>query len=160
MSAQLLASYCDPLDLLRRFVATPLKACISLESARVVLETNDLSFFPSSISTTPPAAADPTLSSCRWKVVRDVDTHQELAEASTVIAGDLLVYSMGPACIIAADRYRKEILAFIGGGVDSCAFRESILPVLLRLTEFVTLPSAAPPNWQQELVYCGDKCNA
>jgi hypothetical protein len=159
MSPSSVAAYCDPLDLLRRFAATPQKARITFESACVMLETNDLSLFPSSISHSL-TALDPTLPSCCWKVVRDVDARQKFTEPSIVITGDLMVYSMGPACIIAADRDRKEIVAFIGAEIDSSCFRESILPTLLRLTEFATLPNSASPNWQQESLSSGNECHA
>jgi len=130
-------SYTDPLDLLHRFVPTPLRAEIHLELANVVLETNDLSFLlllPHStageISSTP----------CLWKIVRDVDVRGTTAEASILMAGNLIFYSMGPACLMGADRERREILAFIGRDVDAHSFQQSILPALCRLTEFVTRP--------------------
>jgi hypothetical protein len=136
-------SYTDPLDLLRRFAPTPLKAGIHLGFANVVLETNDLSFLPlllhsndTKISSTP----------CLWKIVRDVDVRGTTVEASILMAGNLIVYCMGPACLIGADRERREILAFIGRDVDAHCFQESVLPALCRLTEFVTRPQdpAAP----------------
>jgi len=131
------ASHTDPLDLLRRFAPTPLRAEIRLGIANVVLETNDLSFLPlmlhsndTKISSTP----------CLWKIVRDVDVRGTTVEASILMAGNLIVYCMGPACLIGADRERREILAFIGRDVDADCFQESVLPALCRLTEFVTRP--------------------
>jgi hypothetical protein len=130
-------SYTDPLDLLRRFAPTPLKAQVHLELATVVLETNDLSFLPllphshaGEISSTP----------CLWKLVRDVDVRGTTVEPSILMAGNLIVYCMGPACLIGADRERREILAFIGRDVDAYSFQQFILPALCRLTEFVTRP--------------------
>ncbi len=128
-------SYSDPLDLLRRFSPVPLKALVYLEFANVLLETNDLSFLPSlSLLSVPVASSQ----SCLWKIIRDVDVRGMFTEASIVMAGSLIVYSMGPPCLIGADRERGEILAFIGRDVDSRSFQESILPALMRLTEFVT----------------------
>jgi hypothetical protein len=43
----------------------------------------------------------------------------KVAEPTIVMAGNLITYSMGPACLIAADRERKEILAFIGTAADA-----------------------------------------
>ena len=135
------ASYSDPLDLLRRFAPTPLKTQVPLVVATILLETNDLSFL-SLLSQL--AVREPSSQSCRWKIVRDVDVRGMTTEASIVMAGSLIVYSMGPACLIGADRERGEILAFLGRDVDARVFQESILPSLLRLTEFVT-PRQEPP---------------
>ncbi len=114
-----------------------------MEFANVLLETNDLSFLPLLLHSN-----DPEISStpCLWKIVRDVDVRGTTVEASIVMAGNLIVYSMGPACLIGADRERREILAFIGRDVDAHCFQESVLPALCRLTEFVTRPQdpAAP----------------
>jgi hypothetical protein len=152
-----LASYRDPLDLLRRFAPTPLKAQVYLEIANVLLETNDLSFL-SSLSQM--AAREPALQSCRWKMVRDMDVPGATSEASIVMAGSLIVYCMGPACLIGADRERGEILAFIGRDVDARHFQESILPSLMRLTEFVTRKQDAPILAQNSITRVGGACNA
>ena len=156
MSTLVPVSYKDPLDLLRRFAPTPLKAEVNLEIANVVLETNDLSFLPSlsRLST-----AEISTKSCIWKIVRDVDVRGTTIEASIVMAGNLIVYSMGPACLIGADRERSEILAFIGRDVDTHSFQEAILPALCRLTEFVTRQREAPIMIRPE-VAMGDSCNA
>jgi hypothetical protein len=130
-------SYTDPLDLLRRFVPTPLKVEIHLELANVVLETNDLSFLPLLPHST---AGEISSTPCLWKIVRDVDVRGTTAEASILMAGNVIFYCMGPACLIGADRERREILAFIGRDVDAHSFQQSILPALCRLTEFVTRP--------------------
>ncbi|MGA2431604.1 MAG: hypothetical protein ABSH13_24120 [Candidatus Acidiferrum sp.] len=151
------ASYRDPLDLLRRFAPTPLKAQVYLEIANVLLETNDLSFL-SSLSQL--AAREPASQSCRWKIVRDVDVRGTTSEASIVMAGSLIVYCMGPACLIGADRERGEILAFIGRDVDVRRFEESILPSLIRLTEFVTRKQDAPILAQNTTLRVGGACNA
>jgi hypothetical protein len=148
--------YKDPLDLLRRFAPTPLKVEVNLEIANVVLETNDLSFLPSLSGL---SSTEISTKSCIWKIVRDVDVRGTTMEASIVMAGNLIVYSMGPACLIGADRERSEILAFIGRDVDTHSFQEVILPALCRLTEFVTrqqnVPIMIPSN-----VAIGGPCNA
>jgi hypothetical protein len=156
-----ITSYRDPLDLLRRFASTPLKTSVHLEFAIVLLETNDLSFFPpasflkSSIDSASPAVSQP----CRWKIVRDLDARQQLTEASIIMAGSLIMYSMGPACMIGADRERKEILALIGLEVDARCFQEAILPALCRLTEFV-MRHETPQHVGVAQIAIGDPCNA
>jgi len=156
-----IVSYRNPLDLLRRFVPTPVSTHVHLEFANVLLETNDLSFFPS-LSLLNPSTSSASLSSsqpCLWKIIRDVDVRLKIAEASIVMAGSLIVYSMGPACMIGADRERKEILAFVGLEVDARIFQESILPALCRLTEFVMWQETPQPVRAAE-VAIGDPCNA
>jgi hypothetical protein len=157
MSTLVPVSYKDPLDLLRRFAPTPLKAQVNLEIANVVLETNDLSFFLPSLSRL--STAEISTKSCVWKIVRDVDVRGTTIEVSIVMAGNLIVYSMGPACLIGADRERSEILAFIGRDVDTHSFQEAILPALCRLTEFVTRQQEAPIMIRPEAAM-GGPCNA
>jgi hypothetical protein len=157
MSTLVPVSYKDPLDLLRRFAPTPLKAQVNLEIANVVLETNDLSFFLPSLSRL--STAEISTKSCVWKIVRDVDVRGTTIEVSIVMAGNLIVYSMGPACLIGADRERSEILAFIGRDVDTHSFQKEILPALCRLTEFVTRQQEAPIMIRPEAAM-GGPCNA
>jgi hypothetical protein len=161
-----ITSYRDPLDLLRRFAPTPLKTHMKLDFATVLLETNDLSFFPSpwqphvqSPRNPLPSANSAQSTHCLWKIVRDVDVDHKITETSIVMAGSLIVYSMGPACVIGADRERKEILAFIGLEVDARTFRESILPALCRLTEFV-MRQETPQALRAAEVAVGGRYNA
>jgi hypothetical protein len=150
-------SYSDPLDLLRRFAPTPLKAVVYLEFANILLETNDLSFLPSLSLLGVPAASS---QSCLWKIIRDVDVRGATTEVSIVMAGSLIVYSMGPPCLIGADRQRGEILAFIGRDVDARLFQESILPALVRLTEFVTRKQETPIVARSTERPIAGRCNA
>jgi hypothetical protein len=161
-----ITSYRDPLDLLRRFAPTPLKTQVQLNFATVLLETNDLSFFPSPLQPHEQSSRNPLPSAnsthaphCLWKIVRDVDVHDKITETSIVMAGSLIVYSMGPACVVGADRQRKEILAFIGHEVDAGTFQESILPALCRLTEFV-VRQETPQALRAAEVAVGGQCNA
>jgi hypothetical protein len=159
MSVYEIRSYRDPVDLLQRFAPTPFKVSVPIGFASVLLETNDLSFVA---SMPPPGAAafDATPASCLWKLVRDVDAPQRLTEATIVMAGNLVVYSMGPACIIAADRERREVLAFIGTEADARIFREAIFPALCRLTEFVTRPASHEAVSSAQAFIVKDVCNA
>lgn len=156
MPATEIAPYRDPLDLLRRFAPTPLRVTVPLDFASVTLETNDLSFFPTADASA--AHVDAQLPRCLWKIVRDADIHHKPAEASIVMAGSLIVYSLGPACVIAADRERQELLAFIGVAIDARMFQDAIFPALVRLTEFVALGSASAHSAAP--VSVGDTCNA
>ena len=76
------------------------------------------------------------------------------------MAGSLIVYTMGPACIIGADRDRKQIVAFISAGVDAPFFETSILPSLCRLTDFVTRPQENADTVRPPEVVAGERCNA
>jgi hypothetical protein len=154
-----LVSYRDPLDLLRRFAPTPLKVHLRLEAATVLLETNDLSFL-SSLSPIDASPASSSSQSCLWKIVRDVDVRGKTTETSIIMAASLIVFSMGPACLIGVDRERREILAFIGLDVDARTFQESILPALCRLTEFVARGRETPEMLRDSEVAIGDHCNA
>jgi hypothetical protein len=158
-----IAPYRDSLDLLHRFVPTPLTVAVQLDCAKVVLQTNDLSFVPSMAKPENPAAShseNQQPPSCLWKVVRDASACQELTEPSIVIADELLVYSMGPACIVAADRARREVLAFIGASVDARAYQLTVLPTLYRVTEFV-VRSASSSAVNAALPFAfGDQYNA
>jgi hypothetical protein len=166
MRSHEITSYRDPLDLLHRFTPTPLKVNVPLEFANVTLETNDLSFFPE----TEPRAADassPTddagdraLPICLWKILRDLDARQPLAEPTIVMSGNLITYTMGPACLVAADRERKEVLAFIGTAADARTFRDTIFPALCRLTEFVVRSTEPNSANAVETLPVGDACNA
>jgi hypothetical protein len=150
-------SYANPLDLLRRFVPTPLKAEVRLGTANVVLETNDLSFLPSLSRLD---AGESGAASCSWKIVRDVDARGMTGETTILMAGNVIVYSMGPACLIGADRERREILAFVGRDVDAHSFQQSIVPALCRLTEFVARRHQAPATVRSTHVPMGGPCNA
>jgi hypothetical protein len=166
MRSHEITSYRDPLDLLHRFAPTPLKVNVPLEFARVTLETNDLSFFPEAGSQASDASShtanpgDPLPPACLWKILRDLDTRQPLAEPAIVMSGNLITYTMGPACLIAADRERKEVLAFIGIAADARIFRETIFPALCRLTEFVIRSSEPTVAHALEALPVGDACNA
>jgi len=158
-----IAPYRDSLDLLHRFVPTPLTGLLQLDSANVTLETNDLRFFPAAAALKVSPASrinDQPLPSCLWKIVRDGDMQHGLAEATTILSDELVVYSMGPACIVAADRARREVLAFMGASVDARAYRFTILPTLCRLTEFVTRSDSSSAAYADLPFSAGDQCNA
>lgn len=163
MSTYDIAPYRDSLDLLHRFVPTPFSTSLQFDSASVTLETNDLRFLPSTAALEFSAASnidDQLTPSCLWRIVRDADVAQELAEVTALLSDDLVVYSMGPACIVAADRARREVLAFIGASVDARAYQLTILPTLYRLTEFVTRSGSSSAAYADLPFSAGDQCNA
>jgi hypothetical protein len=127
--------------LLRRFTPAPLKVQIHLEFVNVSLETNDLTFV---LLLSRLAVREPSSKTCLWKMIRDVDVRGATTEPSIIMAGNLILYSRGPACVIGADRERSEILAFIGCDVDAPFFEEAILPSLIRLTELVARRPETP----------------
>jgi hypothetical protein len=67
---------------------------------------------------------------------------------------------MGRACLIGADRERKEVLAFIGRDVDTTVFQQWILPALCRLTEFVTRQPGIPTVVETAEPTVGGQCHA
>jgi hypothetical protein len=156
-----IAAYRDPLDLVHRFVPTPLTGFLQLDSANVTLKTNDLRFFPAALKVAITSRiGDLPLPSCLWKIVRDADVQQDLAETTTIVSDDLVVYSMGPACTVAGDRERREILAFIGASVNARAYEVTILPTLYRLTEFVIHSDSSSTAYAGLPFLKGDQCNA
>ena len=50
MPERKMPAYIDPLDLLRRFVPTPLKAVYQFGAVRVIVQTNDFSLLPTASS--------------------------------------------------------------------------------------------------------------
>jgi hypothetical protein len=151
--------YNHPLDVLRRFMPSPLKALVEFEKDLILVETNDLSFLlplgrSDSQSST---AASPAF---HWKLLRDADASGKLAEAAVLMAGTLLVVNMGPACLAGVDMERKELLAFIGGEVDPQEYQKFVFPVLRGLTQFAMgKESTIGIPFPNELL-CGNTRNA
>ena len=163
MSTHDIAPYRDSLDLLHRFVPTPFSVSVRFNSASVSLETNDLRFLPSATALEFSANSsfdDQPTRTCLWRIIRDADVLQKLADGTGLLSDDLVVYSMGPACIIAADRPRREVLAFIGTSVDASAYQSTILPTLYRLTEFVTRSESWSAAYADLPLSAGEQCNA
>jgi len=132
-------NYADPLDLLRRFVPTPLRTRFRAGRIAVMVDTNDFSLLP----TLPleSAAEDFGPDTLHWKLVRDSDVPGELQEPLTLLTGELTIVSMGPPCLLALDHQRRELHCFIGANVGAKAFQEFLVPFLCRLSE-----EAADPN--------------
>jgi hypothetical protein len=127
--------YSHPLDVLRRFMPSPLKTLIKFEKEIILVETNDsslllpLGYFDSQTT----LAISPAF---HWKLLRDADVRGKPAGATILMAGSLLVANMGPACLAGVDLGRKELLAFIGGEVGPRDYQIYVFPVLSGLTQF------------------------
>jgi hypothetical protein len=125
-------TYADPLDLLRRFVPTPLKAMYRIGATRVMVQTNDFALLPTALLG---AGCDRTaVWDLEWKLVRDVDSKGPLTAPRFLTSEALTVVEMGNACMVGMDRERRELLAFIGRDVDARTYQEFLVPLLCRMT--------------------------
>jgi hypothetical protein len=126
------SNYTDPLDLLRRFVSTPLRTRFRLGGIAVRVDTNDFSLLP----TLPLESADgrSDARSFHWKLVRDSDVSGVLQEPMVLLTGELTIVAMGQACLLALDHQRRELVCFIGADVDAKAFQDFLVPFLCRLS--------------------------
>jgi hypothetical protein len=125
----------DPLDLLRRFVPTPLKAVYRIGSVNVVVRTNDITLLPAF-----PLGADLNIDGeqiLEWKLIRDTDSPGLLEEPVFLNSGALTIVEMGTACLLALDHERRELLGFIGADVDARTHQEFLVPFLCRMTNEV-----------------------
>jgi hypothetical protein len=121
----------DPLDLLRRFVATPLRAMYRISGTRVMLQTNDFALLPTALLG---ASCDRAAGwDFEWKLVRDRDSRGPLATPRFLTSEALTVVEMGNACMVGMDRERRELLAFIGRDVDARTYQEFLVPFLCRM---------------------------
>ena len=121
----------DPLDLLRRFVPTPLKAVYRIGSVQIVVRTNDITLLPAF-----PLGADLDVDGeqiIKWKLIRDVDSSGFLEEPVFLNSGVLTIVGMGTACLLALDQERRELLGFIGADIDARTHQEFLVPFLCRM---------------------------
>ena len=138
------AAYADPLDILRRFAPAPLKAMYRIGSSRAVVQTNDFHLLPAL-----PLDVNfrvPGEQSQEWKLIRDPDTPGPLEAARFLICGPLTVVEMGPACLLALDHERREVVGFIGADVDARTYQEFLVPLLCRLTQEPVPASPLPAS--------------
>ena len=122
----------DPLDLLRRFIPTPLKATYRIGPVQVTVQTNDFSLLP-----TLPSQPDPGIGNdcnLEWKLVRDTDSSGLLETPTFLTAGALTVVEMGPGCLLGLDHERRELLGFIGVDIDARTHHDFLVPLLCRMT--------------------------
>jgi hypothetical protein len=122
----------DPLDPLRRFIATPLRTRFRVGATRVLAQTNDFRLLPElPLDTDADELGNARL---EWKLVRDHDAPGLLEETLLFTSGTLTIASMGPACLVGVDHQRGELLSFIGYEVDARTFQEVLVPFFCRLT--------------------------
>jgi len=125
--------YSDPLDLLRRFIQTPLKATYRLHGARVGVETNDCALLPEL-----PLDADLTgPCTLEWKLIRDADSPGLLEPPMFLTSATLTVVAMGTACLLGLDHEARKLFAFIGTDIDPATFQKYLVPFLCRMTKDV-----------------------
>jgi hypothetical protein len=128
-------NYQDPLDLLRRFIPTPLRTRFRVGDSNVTVETNDFTLLPALPLDT--ASVDAHPSDIEWKLVRDLDAPGLLEEPLLLSSGNLTVVGMGTACLLGLDHERRELLCFIGPDIDARTFQEFLVPYFCRLTSQV-----------------------
>jgi hypothetical protein len=68
-----------------------------------------------------------------WKLVRDDDVSGPLEELVLLASPTLTTAEMGPACLLAVDHQRRELLCFIGADIDARVFQEVLLPFFCRV---------------------------
>jgi hypothetical protein len=125
--------YSDPLDLLRRFVQTPLKATYRVDGARLGVETNDLTLLPE-------LPLDPELAGpcdLEWKLIRDADSPGLLAPPMFLTSPTLTVVTMGTACLLGLDHETRKLFGFIGMNIDTPTYHKYLVPFLRRMTKEV-----------------------
>ena len=126
-------NYVDPLDVLRRFIPTPLKAVYRIGSVRVMVQTNDFTLLPALPSEKD--TDDLGQASLEWKLVRDPDARGLLETPTFLSAGTLTVVEKGNACLLGLDRERRELLGFLGTDVDPRTYQEFLVPFFCRMTD-------------------------
>lgn len=128
-----------PLDLLRRFIPTPLKAAYCIGPIRVMVQTNDFTLLP-----TLPLGVNldgPGKQALEWKLIRDADSRGLLEAPTFLISRALTVVEMGTACLLGLDHERRELLGFIGADIDARTHQEFLVPFLCRMTKEAFSPA-------------------
>jgi hypothetical protein len=125
------STYFDPLDLLRRFVPTPLSATYRVGEFHVMVQTNDITLIPLALFGSDLRASNGW--DWEWKLIREPDVPEPLESPIFLTSEALTVVAMGTACLIGVDYERRELLAFIGAGVDATAHQNSLVPFFCQL---------------------------
>ena len=141
--------YASPLDLLRRFIPTPLKALFRVGSIHVRVRTNDMTLLPVF-----PLEADLEalgVKSWEWRLIRDADSRGLLEPPLFIASGALTIVGMGPACLIGVDREKRELLAFIGRAIGTRTHQDFLIPLFCELTSeiFSTSATLAFAGWNE-----------
>jgi len=119
-----------------RSVPTPFRAEVRLLDLRITVETNDTALLTQLADARIAAdgAADLSESDFLWRIVRDGEAPGGLEPVVALEEEPLHVVTMGSSLMVAADRERKELLAFIGGAISPGQFASLALPLFGRLT--------------------------
>jgi hypothetical protein len=146
------SGYADPIDILRRFIPTPLKAVYQFGAVQALVQTNDFSLLP-------PAsfAASLTRNAQRdfaWVLIRDEDASGPLQLPFMLTSGPLTIVQMGPACVAGVDKERRELVAFIGSEVHARAHQEFLVPLFCRLSNEVAPNRLSTVFAQSQDNYC------
>jgi len=121
-----------PPDLLRRFVPTPFRAIYRIGEVPVLVQTNDIALLPAFPLEGNFVAPGEDL--FEWKLVRDADVREPLEAPVALNCRELQVVQMGPACLLALDEGERELLGFIGAGIDGNTYQEFLIPLMHRMT--------------------------
>ena len=124
--------YADPLDLLRRFIPTPLKTLYRVGGIHVTVRTNDITLLP--LLPRKAGLEEPGINNFEWKLIRDADCPGLLEPRMCVTSGALTIVGMGPACLTGVDREKRQLLAFIGTAIDTRTHRDVLIPLFSELT--------------------------
>jgi hypothetical protein len=120
------AAHRDPLDPLRRFISTPLRAHFRLGATCVMVQTNDSAFLSELPVVASPIELDAPI--FEWKLVREDEVSGPLEEPLLLTSRTLTTVEMGPACLLGVDHQRRELFCFIGADIDARVFREVLFP--------------------------------
>lgn len=123
--------YNEPLDVLRRFIPTPLRAMYRIQRICVTVETNDFALLPALPLQPDLHPREENL--VEWKLIRDDDSEGMLESPRFLTTGSLTVVEMGTACLLGIDHERRELLGFIGAGVDARTYQEFLVPFLCEM---------------------------
>ncbi len=125
--------YDDPLDVLWRHVPTPFQAMVFLDQFPVLVESNDPQI-TSLVTDMTGGKSGQAVPPFLWRIVRDVDSLGSVQPALVLTHGDLTFANMGAAMTVGVDRARRELLVYVGAAVGKQTLKESVLPLLIRLT--------------------------
>jgi hypothetical protein len=125
-------NYQDSLDVLRRFIPTPLRTRFRIGETTVLVETNDFSLLP--VLPLESDSGEVVPSDIDWKLIRDPEASGLLQEPLVLVSEHLTIVAMGVACLLAMDQERQALLCFIGAEIDTRTFRDVLVPILCQMS--------------------------
>lgn len=133
MSSREIAPYRNPLDVLWRGVPTPYKADVRVAQMCISVECNDPALL-GCISRRSASSVAQGKSKFLWRIVRDDEAPGEIEPAISLKNGPVTFAAMSAALTVGVDSDRKELLAFVGGSVDTKGFNETVFPMFEKMT--------------------------